>query len=224
MNAKQAAAFRAVGYVKDGMIIGLGTGTTAYWAIQYLGERIKQGLTVTTVATSEETARIARECGINVVALDSVEHIDIDIDGADEIDGAMNLIKGGGGALLREKIVAACSDEFIVIADNSKKVETLGNFPLPVEILPFGWRHTAAKLKALGCSASLREKDEKTFITDNGNYILDCRFGAIGNAADLESEINTIPGVVECGLFVKMAGRVILGYADGTVKELGGQG
>ncbi len=219
MDAKQAAANKAVEYVKDGMVVGLGTGSTAYWAIQYLGERVKQGLTVTTVATSEGTEKIARECGIKVVSLDEVLNIDLDIDGADEIDSNLNLIKGGGGALLREKIVAASSGEFIVIADKSKKVEVLGKFPLPVEILPFGRRHTAAKLNALGCKTSLREKEGKPFVTDNGNFILDCHFGAITEAAGLELKINTIPGVVECGLFVKMAKRVILGFNDGSVKE-----
>ena len=148
-----------------------------------------------------------------------MDHIDIDIDGADEIDGEMNLIKGGGGALLREKIVAAASREFIVIADDSKRVEILGKFPLPVEIVSFGWRHTAAKLVALGCHTSLRQRDAKTFITDNGNYILDCHFSSIPDPSALEQQINNIPGVVESGLFVKMAGRVIVGYSDGTAKE-----
>jgi ribose 5-phosphate isomerase A len=219
MNAKQAAAHKAVAYIKNGMIVGLGTGSTAFWAIQYLAEKVQQGLRVTAIATSDETEKIARQCGIAVVELDTVDHIDIDIDGADEIDGEMNLIKGGGGALLREKIVAAASREFIVIADNSKQVEVLGNFPLPVEIVPFGWRHTAAQLAALGCHTLLREREAKTFITDNGNYILDCHFSSITDPATLEQRINNIPGVVESGLFVKMARRIILGYSDGTAKE-----
>lgn len=218
MNAKQAAAFKAVEYIKKGMVIGLGTGSTAYWAIQYLAERVKQGLQVTTVATSAETEKIALQCNIPVVSLDSVEYIDIDIDGADEIDADMNLVKGGGGALLREKIVASASRAFIVIAGDSKRVEVLGKFPLPVEIIPFGWQHTARQLAALGCSTSLREKDAKIFITDNGNYIIDCHFGAIAEPAVLEQQINNIPGVVDNGLFVKMATRVILGCDDGTVK------
>mgnify|MGYP002075354054 CR=1 FL=1 len=219
MNAKQAAAHKAVAYIKDGMIVGLGTGSTAFWAIQYLAEKVQQGLRVTAIATSDETEKIARQCGIAVVELDTVDHIDIDIDGADEIDGEMNLIKGGGGALLREKIVAAASREFIVIADNSKQVEVLGKFPLPVEIIPFGWRHTAAQLAALGCYTLLREREDKTFITDNGNYILDCHFSSITDSATLEQRINNIPGVVESGLFVKMARRIIVGYNDGTAKE-----
>ena len=219
MNAKQAAAYKAVAHIKNGMIVGLGTGSTAFWAIQYLAEKVQQGLRITAIATSAETEKIARECGIAVAELDTVDHIDIDIDGADELDGEMNLIKGGGGALLREKIVAAASREFIVIADDSKRVEILGKFPLPVEIVSFGWRHTAAKLVALGCHTSLRQRDAKTFITDNGNYILDCHFSSIPDPSALEQQINNIPGVVESGLFVKMAGRVIVGYSDGTAKE-----
>ncbi|HRO46388.1 ribose-5-phosphate isomerase RpiA [Agriterribacter sp.] len=218
MNAKQAAAYKAIEYIKDGMIVGLGTGSTAYWAVQYLAEKVKQGWQLTAVATSEETEKIALQCGITVVSLDTVDHIDIDIDGADEIDDNMNLVKGGGGALLREKIVAAASRELIVIAGDNKRVEVLGKFPLPVEVIPFGWQHTAGQLAALGCSTSLRKKDEKMFITDSGNYIIDCHFGAIPQPAMLEQRINNIPGVVDNGLFVKRATMVILGCDDGTVK------
>ncbi len=218
MNAKQSAACKAVEYIKAGMIVGLGTGSTAYWAIQYLAEKVKQGLKITAVATSAETEKIALQCGITVVALDAVDCIDIDIDGADEVDDNMNLVKGGGGALLREKIVAAASREFIVIAGNNKRVKVLGKFPLPVELVPFGWQHTAGQLAALGCSTSLREKSGKIFTTDSGNYIIDCYFGAIPEPAVLEQQINNIPGVVDNGLFVKMATRVILGCDDGTVK------
>ena len=219
MDAKQAAARRAVQYIKDGMIVGLGTGSTAYWAIQYLGEKVKQGMRVTAVATSDETGRLALQCGIDVREMDAVDHIDIDIDGADEIDSGLNLIKGGGGALLREKVVAAGSSTFIVIADESKMVEMLGQFPLPVEVIPFGWKHTARHLALLGCQTSMRQKEAHPFITDNGNYVLDCHFGAISDAAVLQQQINGIPGVVENGLFVKMATRIVIGYDNGTVKE-----
>ncbi|HRN56896.1 MAG TPA: ribose-5-phosphate isomerase RpiA, partial [Agriterribacter sp.] len=208
MNAKQAAAYKAVEYIKQGMTVGLGTGSTAYWAIQYLSEKLKQGLKITAVATSAETEKIALQCGIPVVALDTVGYIDIDIDGADEIDAGMNLVKGGGGALLREKIVAAASREFIVIAGENKQVEVLGKFPLPVEVIPFGCHHTARQLEALGCSTSFREKDAGIFITDSGNYIADCHFGSIPHPALLEQQINIIPGVVDNGLFVTMATRV----------------
>jgi ribose 5-phosphate isomerase A len=219
MNAKQAAAHKAVQYIKDGMIVGLGTGSTAYWAIQYLGEKVKQGMRITAIATSDETERLALECGIKVSEMDAVDHIDIDIDGADEIDRRLNLIKGGGGALLREKIVAAGSKTFIVIADGSKMVEMLGQFPLPVEIIPFGWQHTARHLALLGCQTTLRQKEAKPFITDNGNYILDCQFGPIPDPAVLQQQINNTPGVVENGLFVKMATRIVIGYDDGTAGE-----
>lgn len=217
MNAKQAAAFKAVSYIKEGMVVGLGTGSTAYWAIQYLADRVKQGLQVVTVATSAETETIARQCGIQVADLDTVEAIDIDIDGADEIDAGMNLIKGGGGALLREKIVAAASKAFIVIAGDNKRVDVLGKFPLPVEVIPFGWCHTQRKLEALGCSASIRKKEQQIFVTDCGNYILDCHFGAIAAPVELEQQINNLPGVVENGLFINLATRIVLGYEDGTV-------
>jgi len=219
MNAKQAAAHKAVQYIKDGMIVGLGTGSTAYWAIQYLGEKVKQGMRITAIATSDETERLALECGIKVSEMDAVDYIDIDIDGADEIDRRLNLIKGGGGALLREKIVAAGSKTFIVIADGSKMVEMLGQFPLPVEIIPFGWQHTARHLALLGCQTTLRQKEAKPFITDNGNYILDCQFGPIPDPAVLQQQINNTPGVVENGLFVKMATRIVIGYDDGTAGE-----
>jgi ribose 5-phosphate isomerase A len=220
MNAKQAAAFKAVSYIKNGMIVGLGTGSTAYWAIQYLGERVKNGLQITAVPTSYETERLSIAVGINVLPLDEVDILDIDIDGADEVDNNLNLIKGGGGALLREKIVAVASKMFIVIADESKLVETLGKFPLPVEIIPFGYTHTAKKLAALGCKPVLRIKEEKTFITDNGNYIVDCYFNVIENPAALQQQINAIAGVVESGLFVKVASKIIVGFANGTVKEI----
>ncbi|HRP54409.1 ribose-5-phosphate isomerase RpiA [Agriterribacter sp.] len=219
MNAKQAAAHKAVQYIKDGMIVGLGTGSTAYWAIQYLGERVKQGMQITAVATSDQTERLALQCGIKISDMDAVDHIDIDIDGADEIDHRLNLIKGGGGALLREKIVAAGSKTFIVIADESKMVKILGQFPLPVEIIPFGWQHTSRRLALLGCQTAMRQKEAGPFKTDNGNYILDCRFGSISDPAVLQQQINSIPGVVENGLFVKMASAVVVGYSDGTVKE-----
>lgn len=219
MDAKQAAAHKAIQYIKDGMIVGLGTGSTAYWAIRYLGEKVKQGMQVTAIATSDETERLALQCGIKVCEMDAVDHIDIDIDGADEVDRRLNLIKGGGGALLREKIVASASKAFIVIGDESKMVEMLGRFPLPVEIIPFAWQHTAKRLSLLGCQTAIREKEARPFITDNGNYILDCHFSSISDPAALQQQINNIPGVVENGLFVKMATLVIIGYNDGTVKE-----
>ncbi|MFT3704389.1 MAG: ribose-5-phosphate isomerase RpiA [Agriterribacter sp.] len=219
MNAKQAAAFKAVSYIEDGMVVGLGTGSTAYWAIHYVAERVAQGLKIITVATSEDTFRIATEKGITVSSLESVDYIDIDIDGADEADKNLCLIKGGGGALLREKVIAAASKRFLVIADESKKVEVLGKFPLPVEVVPFGWQHTAKHLSKLNCEITLRKKNDAVFVTDNSNYILDCNFQSIPDPALLEQQINAIPGVAENGLFVNMAASVVIGYNDGTIKE-----
>lgn len=219
MDGKQAAALKAVEYIQDGMTVGLGTGSTAYWAIEYTAQKVAQGMRITAVATSEATAKIATEKGIVISSISEVDHIDIDIDGADEADSDLNLIKGGGGALLREKIVAKASRRFIVIADESKLVATLGKFPLPVEVIPFGWEHTARHITALGCSAQLRYKAEKLFITDSGNYILDCNFNQIPAAPLLETQLNGIAGVVDNGLFINMAERVIIGYKDGSVKE-----
>lgn len=220
MNGKQAAAYKAVSYIEDGMIVGLGTGSTAYWAIEYLSQRIAGGLKVVTVATSEQTAQIAKEKGIEVAALDMVDHIDIDIDGADEADEALQLIKGGGGALLREKIVAAASKKFIVIIDETKLVQQLGKFPLPVEVIPFGWKHTEKLIAATGCKPVLRLKNEAPFITDNGNYILDCHYDAIQDAPALHQQLNDMPGVVENGLFINLAERLVIGYNDGQSREI----
>lgn len=219
MNAKQAAAFRAVNYVEEGMIVGLGTGSTAYWAIEYLAQRVAGGLHIVAVATSEQTAQIAREKGIEILPLDAVERIDVDIDGADEADARLQLIKGGGGALLREKIVAAASKKFIVIADDSKMVSRLGKFPLPVEVVPFGWKHTAKLLTATGCRIVLRLKNETPFLTDNGNYIIDCHYGIIEDAVKLHDQLNNLPGVVENGLFINLAERIVIGYDNGETKE-----
>ncbi|MGN6491604.1 MAG: ribose-5-phosphate isomerase RpiA [Agriterribacter sp.] len=221
MDGKQAAALKAVEYIQDGLTVGLGTGSTAYWAIEYTAQKVAKGLRITAVATSEATAKIAREKGIVITEIGEVDHIDIDIDGADEADANLYLIKGGGGALLREKIVAKASSRFIVIADESKLVATLGKFPLPVEVIPFGWQHTARHITALGCSATLRYKEEKLFVTDSGNYILDCEFKQIQNPPLLEAQLNSIAGVVDNGLFINMAERVIIGHKDGSIKEYG---
>ncbi len=219
MIAKQVAAHKAIEYIKDGMNVGLGTGSTTFWVLQYLAQKIKSGMRITAIATSKETETLASECGIPVTAINAVDHIDIDIDGADEVDTRLNLIKGGGGALLREKIVAFNSNAFIVVADETKMVSTLGKFPLPVETIPFGWKHTAQHLAALGSVVTLRQKETEIFITDNGNYILDCHFQLIPDPALLQAKINAIPGVAESGLFVEMATRIIVGYNDGKVKE-----
>ncbi|RJX41770.1 ribose-5-phosphate isomerase RpiA [Paenibacillus pinisoli] len=221
MESKRAAAEQAVEYVQDGMIVGLGTGSTAYWAIQKLGSRVKDGLGIQAVATSVQSEQLALELGIPVLSLSDVFEIDLTIDGADEVDSDWNLIKGGGGALLREKIVAAASKELIVVVDHTKQVQRLGKFHLPVEIVSFGAGQTQRKLQKLGCIPSLRLHQNKPFITDNGNYIVDCDFKEIKCAEELESSINRIPGVVENGLFIRLASKVMVGYPNGSVQELG---
>lgn len=220
MEAKKVAAELAVDDIQEGMIVGLGTGSTAYWAIQKLGVRVQNGLHIQAVATSVASENLAKELGIPLISFADISEIDVTIDGADEVDAAWNLIKGGGGALLREKIVAFSSKTLIIVVDETKVVERLGTFPLPVEVVKFGYELTVNKLRALGCEPVLRLANEQTFISDNGNYIIDCHFGTISNPAELHQAINGIPGVVENGLFVGMASKVIVGYKNGSVEKL----
>ncbi|WP_234533185.1 ribose-5-phosphate isomerase RpiA [Paenibacillus pseudetheri] len=223
MNVKQLAAEKAVEYVEDGMKVGLGTGSTAYWAIRKLGERVSEGLKITTVATSRASEEQARELGIPLVAFSDIDSLDLTIDGADELDSSLQLIKGGGGALLREKIVASNSTRMIVIADEGKVVNTLGKFPLPVEIVPFAWEWTVAELAKLGCQPELRRNGEELYKTDNGNYIADCRFEAIDAAPKLALTIQNIPGVVDHGLFIGIAAMAIVGKLDGSIEIIEAQ-
>ena len=220
MNAKRLAAEQAVDYVHDNMVVGLGTGSTAYWAIRKLGLMVQSGLNISAIATSVGSEKLARELGIKLVSFSDINEIDITIDGADEVDKDFNLIKGGGGALLREKIVATSSKEFIVVVDESKMVESLGKFPLPVEIIKFGYEATIKKLESLGCEPRIRIADDKVYVTDNGNYIIDCNFGKINDPKELQNKISLIPGVVDSGLFVNVVSRVIVGHQNGLVKEI----
>ena len=217
-DLKQQAAALGVESVRDGMVVGLGTGSTAEHAVRLLGQKVAAGLQIRGVPTSEATARLAREVGIPLVDFESIWGIDVTLDGADEVDSDLNLIKGGGGALLREKIVAAASKELIVLVDLRKLVPRLGeHFPLPVEVTVFGWQQTARHLAAVGGQPKLRTNGGKPFVTDNHNYILDCRFpGGIDDPARVEHDIDKVPGVVESGLFIGMARRVIVGYPDGA--------
>ena len=225
-KAKFVAAKTTGDYVKSGMKVGLGTGSTAAWLVQCLGEKVRdEGLRIQGVPTSTRTAQLAREVGIEVVSLDEAKWLDLTIDGADEYDGDFNLIKGGGGALLQEKIVATASDQVIIIADVSKKVETLGSFPLPVEVIPFGWQttktlieETLIGLDVLGQNTQLRMNGDAPFITDEGNYILDLNLIRISNAKQVSLVLNQIPGVVENGLFIDICDTVIVGYGDGRVE------
>lgn len=224
-KAKFVAARRAVAFVEDGMRLGLGTGSTAAWMVRCLAERVQQeGLRVTGVPTSSRTAELARQLGIRVTSLDEAKWLDLTIDGADEFDTNLALIKGGGGALLQEKIVATASDQMIVIADAAKEVAHLGAFPLPIEVIPFGWQTTRAlaaetlgSLDVLGREVTLRMNGDRPFVTDEGNYILDLHLGRIDNPRQLSLVVNQIPGVVENGLFIDICDVVIVGHGDGRV-------
>src|SRR6056297_2225141 len=225
-KAKFVAAKRATRYVESGMRVGLGTGSTAAWLVQCLGELVREeGLRIKGVPTSSRTAALARDVGIDVISLDEAKWLDVTIDGADEFDANLNLIKGGGGALLQEKIVATASDQMVVIADIGKEVEALGAFPLPVEVIPFGWQTTKSlveelliNMDVLGRDATLRMNGDRPFITDEGNYSVDLHLGRIGNAHQLSMALNQMPGVVENGLFLDICDVVILGYGDGRVE------
>jgi ribose 5-phosphate isomerase A len=220
--AKRKAAEAAVAAVESRMVLGLGSGSTASIAIELIGQRVAQGLDVTGIPTSERTAALARKLGIPLTDFSKARRIDLTIDGADQIeDGTLNLIKGLGGALLREKIVAEASARMIVVADLTKRVRRLGSAtPLPVEIVPFGWERTIARLQALCGSAVLRRQDQATFVSDGGNFIADLTCPEIPDAADLQARLKRITGVVETGLFVGLASQAILGSDEGvTVLE-----
>ena len=220
---KRAAAARALDYVQDGMKLGLGTGSTADLFLELLAERIRAGLTIIGTPTSERTADNARRLRIPLAELDSLGRLDLAVDGADEADGNLDLIKGGGGALLREKIVAASAARLVVIADESKLVDPLGAFPLPVEVVSFGHistrgriRNAAENLGYANLTPMLRHKDGQPFRTDNGNHIYDCPFGAIADARLLATCLSVIPGVVDHGLFVGMASALVLASPSGV--------
>lgn len=225
-RAKFVAAKRAVGFVEDGMRVGLGTGSTAAWMVRHLAEVVhEEGMQITCVATSTRTADLARELKLRVSTLDEVKWLDLTIDGADEFDAQLNLIKGGGGALLQEKIVATASDRMIVITDKSKEVAQLGAFPLPVEVIPFGWEttktlieETLINLSVTGRTGKLRTHQDRPFVTDEGNYIVDLDLQKIENARRASLVLNQIPGVVENGLFLDICDMVVIGNADGSVE------
>ncbi len=217
--AKKAAAQAAADLVADNMVVGLGTGSTAQFLVSILGERVRAGLNIVAIPTSEATRQQALAEGITIVGFSEQQRIDLTIDGADEIaTGTLDLIKGGGGALLREKIVAAASDRMVVISDDSKLVDCLGTtFALPVEIMPFGWEVTVSRLRDRGPRVELRlGQGGGPFLTDGGHYIADCLFEAIENPAALERDLDTIVGVVETGLFVGMAAEAFVAGANGV--------
>jgi ribose 5-phosphate isomerase A len=217
---KAAAARASLRFVRDGMTLGLGTGSTAAHAVRFLGEQVRAGLKVRGIPTSVHTQELAASLGIPLTTLDECPQIDVDIDGADEFDPQLHLIKGGGGALLREKIIASASRQVVIIADSSKQVAVLGEFPLPVEVIPFAQPLVAKRITALGATVKLRQDTKgNPFITDEGHHILDCSFGQIPDPPTLARKLSDMPGVVEHGLFIDLA-TVVLCAKGENVAEL----
>lgn len=214
---KKLAAEAALHYVKDGFVVGLGTGSTVRHLLAALEQRVRAGLKITGVPTSEETADLARKAGIPLLSDDDLWPIDVAIDGADQVDPQLNLIKGGGGALLREKIVAAHARQVIIMVDESKRVPVLGKtFALPIEVLPFGWSNTAQAIEQLGGKAVRRERNGHAFRTASGHFIVDLHMPRIEDPAELEARLNRIPGVIECGLFIGRTDVLIVGTSSGV--------
>jgi len=218
-DEKQRAARAAVELVESGNVVGLGSGSTATYVVRFLAERVRDGLKIVGIPTSLRTKQLAEQLGIPLTTLDECQQIDITLDGADEIDPQLNLIKGGGGALLREKIIASASRRFIIIADSSKQVEHLGKFPLPVEVIPFAQTLISSRIAPLGAQVVLRRYAYgNPFVTDEGHYILDCNFGEIADPAALAEKLRAMPGVVEHGLFIAMAEMAVVARSGEIVR------
>ena len=216
---KEAAARASLRFVRDGQVLGLGTGSTAAYFIQLLGEQVKRGLRIRGIPTSVRSRDLAMSLGIPLTTLDECQEIDVTVDGADEVDPQLRLIKGGGGALLREKIVASATKKMVVVADASKQVERLGKFPLPVEVIRFAQALVAKRIAALGAEVQPRMKaDGSPYLTDENNHILDCRFGEIRDVDGLASELSQMPGVVEHGLFIGMASLALFARGNEIVE------
>lgn len=215
MEEKRIAGEKATEYIKDGMILGLGTGSTAYYMIKKVGKLVQNGMNLKAVATSKSTENLAKELHIPLVQIDEVDRIDLCIDGVDEIDKHFNAVKGGGGALFREKIVANLANEVIWIMDYSKLVDSIGAFPLPIEVLPYGHTQVIRKLKNYSLNPVIRMKDGSIFITDNGNYIVDLHIGKPMDINDVYDKVNGLTGVLETGLFINMCNRIIVGTNSG---------
>jgi ribose 5-phosphate isomerase A len=217
---KEAAARASLRFVHDGNVVGLGTGSTAAYAVRFLGDQVRAGLKIRGIPTSVHTRDLAASLGIPLTTLDECQQIDVDIDGADEFDPQLNLIKGGGGALLREKIIASASRQVVIIADSSKQAAVLGKFPLPVEVIPFAQPLVAKRITALGASVKLRQDAKgNPFVTDEGHHILDCSFGKIPDPPALARILSDMPGVVEHGLFINLASVVLVAKGE-NVTEL----
>jgi ribose 5-phosphate isomerase A len=216
---KEAVARASLRFIKDGQVVGLGTGSTAAYFIQFLGERVKQGLRVRGIPTSDRSGEQAASLGIPLTTFEESPEIDVTVDGTDEVDPEMRLIKGGGGALLKEKIVASATKQYVIIADSTKRVPVLGKFGLPVEVIKFAMPVVKRKIEGLGAEVSQRRQaDRKPYLTDENNYILDCHFGEIRDAAGLARKLSDMPGVVEHGLFIGMAGVVLIANGDEVVE------
>jgi ribose 5-phosphate isomerase A len=217
---KAAAARASLGFVRDGNIVGLGTGSTAAYAVKFLGERVRAGLKIRGIPTSVHTRDLAASLGIPLTTLDEFQQIDVTIDGADEFDPQLHLIKGGGGALLREKIIASASRQVVIIADSSKQIAVLGKFPLPVEVIPFAQPLVARRITSLGATVKLRQDAKgNPFVTDEGHHILDCSFGQIPDPPALARKLSDMPGVVEHGLFINLASVALVAKGE-NVTEL----
>ena len=216
---KEAAARASLQFVKNGQVVGLGTGSTAAYFIQLLGEQVKNGLKIRGIPSSERSREQAAGLGIPLTTLDECQEIDVTVDGADEVDPQLRLIKGGGGALLREKIVASATNYYVIVADATKRVPVLGKFPLPVEVIKFAQAVVQKKIEELGAAVELRRgTDGKPYLTDENNHILDCRFGQIPDADGLARRLNDMPGVVEHGLFIGMASVVLVANGSEVVE------
>jgi ribose 5-phosphate isomerase A len=211
---KEAAAKASLRFLRDGQIVGLGSGSTAHYAVQLIGERVKAGLKIRGIPSSKETEALATSLGIPLITFEEAQQIDVAIDGADEVDPRLCLIKGGGGALLREKIVASAAKQFVIVADSSKQVQTLGKFPVPAEVITFALPLVKKKIEELGASVTVRAKNGKTFLTDEGHHILDCSFGQITDPPALARKLSDLPGIVEHGLFIGMASVVLFAKGD----------
>jgi ribose 5-phosphate isomerase A len=212
---KEAAARTSLHFVRDGNIVGLGTGSTAAYAVRFLGERVQAGLRIRGIPTSAQTKDLATSVGIPLTTLDEFQQIDVTIDGADEFDPQLHLIKGGGGALLREKIIASASRQVVIIADSSKQVAMLGKFPLPVEVILFAQPLLAKKIAALGATVRLRpDVKGNPFVSDEGHHILDCSFGHIPDPLTLARTLSDMPGIVEHGLFINLATVVLMAKGE----------